>query len=366
VALDVSTGGVATLVEGVTGFAATADGGMLGLTRGSGAAGEIWALRRASGELWQLTSNDRAESTLSWAPDGSSLVYSSAPAAQAFPPDWQSWSAWCVSAEVRLIDMPATMAPLAAGAERALGAGCEPAFGPDGKRIVFTTAPTAEATGLDFTGANNTVRMVNRQGANGWSVAIAGDGTARGELVYGPAWSPDAGQVGYQRFVGYQALVDINLTEAGSSYQRNGAPISVGAGWLLPPRYAPRGALVAVTEHNFSDARGYSGYDIWQTSLLRLGQPSQVTMPEGELTMAATEVERLRWATGAAWAPDGAALAVALPAGWQPGLNHSEPLFPGTAPGELWRWRPGAEPDQKLADGVDFGSPLLWLPAARG
>jgi hypothetical protein len=367
VALDVATGQESTLAEGVTGFAATPDGALLALTRGDGAAGEIWALRRATGELWRLTANERAESTLSWAPDGTALVYSSAPAPQPFPPDWQSWSEWCAGAEARLIELPASREPLAQSAERVLGAGCEPAFGPDGRRIVFATAPTGDAPGLPFTGANNALRMVNRQGENGWSLAIAdGSGEAQGYLVYGPAWSPDAGHVGYQRFLGYQALVDINLVEAGSSYQRNGAPIGLGAGWMLPPRYGPTGGLVAVTEHNFSDARGFSGYDIWQTVVLRLGESSQMTLPSQELTLGAVEVERLRRATAAAWSPDGAALVVTLPLGWQPGLDANAPLFPGTGPGELWRWRPGAEPEAKLAEGVEFGSPLLWLPAAPG
>jgi hypothetical protein len=367
VGLDVATGQEDLLAEGVTGFAATPDGALLALTRGEGAAGEIWALRRASGELWQLTANDRAESTLSWAPDGSALAYSSAPAPHPFPPDWQSWSEWCGAAEARLIELPANEQPVAAGAERVLGAGCEPAFGPDGRRIVFATAPTGDVAELAFTGANNTLRMVNRQGANGWSLAIAdGSSQAQGYLVYSPAWSPDAGQVGYQRFLGYQALVDINLVEAGSSYQRNGAPIGLGAGWMLPPQYGPGGDMLAVTEHNFSDARGFSGYDIWQTIVLRLGEPSQVMLPSQELTMGAVEVERLRRATAAAWSPDGAALAVTLPAGWQPGLEPNEPLFPAMEPGELWRWRPGAEPEAKLAEGVQFGSPLLWLPAAPG
>lgn len=366
VAHEVATGQETTLAEGVTGFAATQDGALLALTRGEGVATEIWVLHRATGELWRLTANERAESTLSWAPDGTSLVYSSAPAPQPSPPDWRSWSEWCGSAEARLIELPASQEPVAPSAERVLGAGCEPAFGPDGRRIVFASPPTGEATGLGFTGANNTLRMVNRRGENGWDVAIADGSPDQGYLVYSPAWSPDAGQVSYQRFIGYRALTDINLTETGSSYQLNGAPIGVGAGWLLPPRYASRGGLVAVTEHNFSDARGLSGYAIWRTTVLRLGVSSQVAMPEGEVTMGATELQRLSYATAAAWSPDGADLVVVLPAGWQPGLDANEPRFLGTDQGELWRWRPGAEPDQKLAEGVDFGSPLLWLPAAPG
>ena len=366
VALDVGAGNVELLVEGVREVAATRDARRLILVRGDGVAGELWVLERSSGSLWQLTQNTRAESTPSWALDGLSLVYSSAPEPRPFPPDWERWSGWCGSAEARLLDLPATPQLVAASAERSLGPGCEPAFGPDGKRIVFTTPPTG-AGGMPFKGAGNTLRMVNRQGENGWDMAIA-DGVTpeQGQLVYSPAWSPDGGQISYQRFLGYQALVDINLVEVGSSFQRNGAPVGLGAGWMLAPSFAPDGRQMLITEHNYSDARGLSGYNIWRTTVLRLGAPSQLMLPSGELTLGASEAARLPQATAAAWSPDGAALIVALPAGWQPGMGDDEPSFAAVGPGELWRWRVGAAPEAKLADGVDFGSPLLWLPAAPG
>jgi Tol biopolymer transport system component len=363
-ALDVASGQVAALAGEVSSFAATPDGRLLALSRGAGAAGEIWILRRDTGETWQLTANDRAESTLSWAPDGLSLAYTSAPAAQPLPPEWRGWSEWCAAAEARIVDVPATPAAVTPAAERVLGAGCEPAFGSDGRRIVYTTAPAGGA-GLDFPGAANALVMLNRQGENGWRVAIADGATpGQGLLVYAAAWSPDAARVAYQRFVGYQALVDINLTEASSSFERKGVPLGLGAGWMLPPRYAPDGQLLAVTEHNYSDARGFGGYEVWTTTILRPGQQTQVAMPSGEVTMEAAEADSLRRATGAAWSPDGAALVVGLPAGWQPGLSDQEELFPQQGPGELWRWRVGAAPEARLVEGVDFASPLLWLPAA--
>jgi hypothetical protein len=356
---------VVTLAEGVTGFAATPDGRRLALARGAGAAGEIWVLERSSGELWQLTDNDLAEGTLSWAPDGLSLAYSSAPTAAPTAPDWLSWGEWCTAAEARVLDLPAAPGAGPAVEERTLGAGCEPAFGPDGRRIVFTGAP-ARAGDVPTTRVDNTLVMVNRQGANGWNVAIA-DGVGPdqgGLLVYGPAWSPDAEEVGYQRFLGYQALVDINLTETSSSSERSGAPVGLGAGWMLAPRYSPDGRLLAVTEYNFSDARGFTGYDTWSTAILRLGESTQMALPSGEVTMEAVEIGGVRRASAAAWSPDGAALVLALPAGWQPEALPNEELFPGAGPAELWRWPLGEAPQAKLADGVDFGSPLLWLPAA--
>jgi enoyl-CoA hydratase/carnithine racemase len=41
-------------------------------------------------------------------------------------------------------------------------------------------------------------------------------------------------QIAYHRFVGYRALVDINLTEIGGSFEGKGQPLNDGAGWLLP------------------------------------------------------------------------------------------------------------------------------------
>jgi hypothetical protein len=356
VALDVAGGGERALADGVSSFAATPDGRLLAAVRGEGAAAEIWLMGRDGSGLRQLTANDRAESNLGWSPDGLTLAYSAARTPAPRAPSWQSWGEWCADAEARLVEA-------AGGPERTLGTGCEPAFSPDGRRVAFTTAPTAPGEGADFPGAANTISIVNRQGANGWSVAqSAGAGDGQGYLVYGPSWAPDGGRVAYQRFVGYQALVDINLTEASSSFERRGEPLGLGAGWLLAPTYAPDGAQVAVVEHNFSDARGFSGYDIWQVTVLRLGEEQELAMPSETIMLQAATADSLDRVTAAAWSPDGAALAVALPAGWEPGLGGQQPVFADEDAGELWRWRPGAPPEQKLADGVDFASPLLWLP----
>ncbi len=356
IALNPTTSIERTLADTVSNFAATPDGRRIALVRGAGNAAELWVIERNGNGLQQLTSNNRAETGPSWAPDGLALVYTSADQARSL--DWAGWSAWCATAEVRVIE-------LSAGLEQTLGAGCEPAFAPDGRRIAFATAPTQQPPGLAFLGSTNAIRMVNREGANGWNYALGGpDSTPMGSyLVYGPAWSPNAEQLAYQRFVGYQALVDINLTELGVAFRGPGAAIGIGAGWLLSPRFAPDGRTVAVVEHNFGDPRGFSGYDIWSTRLLGLGTSETVTLPAADLTLEATVVAELPRSTAAAWAPDGNTLAVILPAGWQPGRSGQEPAFPNEGPGELWRWTPGNEPDVQLATRVDFGSPLLWLPA---
>lgn len=357
VALDPATGAERTLADGVGDFAATPDGRQIAMVRGEGDAAEIWLVGRDGEGLRQLTSNQLAEGALSWSPDGMSLAYTTSLTPEPRAPTWRSWSEWCAEGEARV-------APVGgAGPELLLGAGCEPVFSPDGRRIAFTTPPTAQREGSPVPNAVNAVMMVNRQGQNAWNLAEAeAGGMPDGYVVHGAAWATDGGQVAYQRFIGYQALTDINLTEASSSFERAGAPIGFGAGWLLTPAYAPGGDLVAVVEHNFSDARGFSGYDIWTTNVLRLGEQERLDLPSESLTLQATEVASLPRAAAAAWAPDGAALAVLLPAGWRPGLGEHEPVFAEEEPGELWLWRPGSQPERRLAEGVDFASPLLWLP----
>lgn len=351
-AYDVGRDGERMIVEDVREFAATPDAATLALVRGDGPAAEIWLVGRDGAGLRQLTANQRAERGLSWAPDGLSLAYASAEGGEAQPLDWDIWSAWCAAAEVRVLD-------LAGGAERTIGHGCDPAFAPDGRRIAFVSPP-APAQG--YPGVENAIRIVNRQGANGWSFAEADGSPEQGMVLYAPAWSPDAGRLAFQRFIGYRSLVDITMTELGDSFRGQPEPIGTGAGWLLPPAFSPDGRSALVTAHNYSDARGLSGYEIWTTQVLRLGQPSSLAMPDGPLTVAATQLARVPRASAAAWSPDGAAVALLMPGSWEPGADPYEPLFEDANPGAIWRWSPAGAPEALLVDGVDFASPLAWLP----
>ncbi|MFV9507742.1 MAG: hypothetical protein AB4911_24590 [Oscillochloridaceae bacterium umkhey_bin13] len=354
-ALDPATGRLRTLAPDVSTFAATADGRKLALVRN----GSLWLIERDGTGLRQLATATGVSGSPTWAPDGLSLAYTISPVAASGRPDWFSWSSWCVQAEVRLLDLVG-----ATPTEVRLGVGCEPQFSPDGRRIAFTAPPTSAAPGTDQLNATNSIRIVNRQGANGWDVAQSAGGPLENSiLVYSPAWSPDGQQLAYQRFVGYQVLVDINLTEASSAFARRPTPLDSGAGWLLTPQYAPDGNRLAVTEHNYSDARGFGGYDAWRTTVLQLGTASEQQLPSATLTMQAERLDQLQGTTAAVWSPDGKTLAVALPQGWRAGTNPFEPAFPELGPGELWLWVPGTIPTVRLAEGLDLASPLIWLPA---
>jgi Tol biopolymer transport system component len=270
-----------------------------------------------------------------------------------------AWSAWCVNSEVRLLSLNDVN-------EASFGPGCDPSFSPDGKRIAYATPPNGAQEGSPLRGIQNTIRLINRQGQNGWNFAVAdggaGDNPAKsGLLVYAPAWSPDGGRIVYHRFLGYQALVDLDLTEIAGSFDGKGKPIDSGAGWLLPARFAPDRQSVAITEHNPGDARGFGGYDNWAVTVTSLGGSREIALPTGALTAVGQRVDRLPRGQAAAWSPDGAALVVELPPGWNPNLSPDEPVNADGQPGEIWRWQPGSAPAELLVQGVDFASPLAWL-----
>lgn len=357
VALDVATRSIRTLAAAVSEMAATPDGRLLALVRTVDAQNELWLVARDGSGLQQMTNDARFASDLSWAPDGQTIAYTSATMARPTLPEWAAWSRWCTEAEVRLLD-------IASGEEQTLGSGCEPAFSPTGRRLVYATPPEYTLNGLDFRGAGNQLRMLNRQGDNGWDIALSdgAGGFPQGHVLYAPAWSPDALTIAYQRFLGYQTLVDFNLTEQTSSFDRRGEPLNLGAGWAEPPRYGPGNRLVAITEYNFSDARGFTGYDVWYTTLLQLGETATAMMPDRELMLSASPLTTLQHARTVTWSPDGSQLAVLLPPDWKPGLSTFEPQFPDVEAGELWLWSPEADPSERLAQDVAFMSPVLWLP----
>src|SRR6185436_1385070 len=349
------------LAEGVRDFAVSPDGSTIALVRGEGARSELWSVGRDGSGLARLTHNDRAEATPAWAPDGAALVFASADSDEPYVPEWQGWSRWCAASEIHLRD-------LADATETSLAAGCDPAVSPDGKRIGYAAPPAKPEPGIPEPAplTANSIRLINRQGQNGWDFAKATGAVLpapnSGRVVYAPAWSPDGKQVVYQRFLGYQALVDLDLSEIGGSFEGKGVPLADGAGWLLPARFAPDGRSLAMTENNAGDARGFGGYDNWSVMVIRLEGAREIALPTGTISAVGQRVDLLPRGQSAVWSPDGAAMAVELPPGWRPGLPDDQPFGADERPGEIWLWTPGDQPAQRLVDEVDFASPLAWLP----
>ncbi|HEU4323284.1 MAG TPA: hypothetical protein VFS21_09035 [Roseiflexaceae bacterium] len=359
-AVDLQTKRERRIAEGVSDFAPAPDGAQIALVRNADARAELWTVRRDGNGLTRLTDNGRVEGSLSWSPDSAALVFASAEAAAPPGQDWIGWSRWCAGSEVHLLE-------LAGGAETTLAPGCDPAFSPDGRRIAYAAPPSVPEPGFGEDGplTTNSIRLINRQGQNGWDFARAEGPAAAapgtGRVVYGPVWSPDGGRLLFQRFLGYQVLVDINQSELAGSFDGKVQPLLSGAGWLPAARFTPDGRSVAIVERNIGDARGLTGYDIWSVTVLRLEGSREVALPNGPVTMQGTEVETLVRGQMAAWSPDGARMVVQLPPGWRADLPRDEPVDADSQPGELWLWHPGTPPSEQIAAQVDFASPIAWL-----
>jgi dipeptidyl aminopeptidase/acylaminoacyl peptidase len=370
IAFDTNTHKERQLADRVLDFAASRAGTQIALVRdlGKGDASntgiDLWVVARDGSNLSQLTTDgyDLVEATPSWSPDGLVIAFAAAGVSDAYARSWPDWSLWCTASTIHLLD-------LQTNADQSLGRGCDPAISPDGRRIAYAAPPTKFEPELN-NGPTivNSLRLINQQGENGWNFAKADGADAppphTGRLVYAPSWSLDGKQIVYHRFLGYQALVDLDMTEIAGSLEGKGKPLSDGAGWLLPARFAPDGQSVAITENNAGDPRGFGGYDNWSVSVTTLDGTHDIALPTGTLKAVGQRVGLLPRGQSAAWSPDGAALAVELPPGWNPRLAPDQPVDAEGQPGEIWRWRPGRAPEQLLVKNVDFASPLAWLPPA--
>jgi hypothetical protein len=339
------------LADDLVGFAVDPSGRLIALLRER----SISLLERGGGPERLLADNLTA-AQLIWLPDGLALLFSRAAADSLRPTDWPSWSAWCAAAEVLRLD-------LATAAQAVLGRGCDPAAASDGRRIAYTAPPQQTGQGYSFAGERNRIVLINRAGANGWAPAAAGSGTDDGLLVYAPAFSPAGNELAFERFVGYRALVDVNLTEIRNLNGEQNDLLIGGFGWGTPPLFAPDGSRVAVVENNWSDPRGVGGYEPWALNLVNLSGSRQVALPAGEVPARGDRFAFLSRVTAAAWAPDSRALAVQLPADWTPAADPYQPLFEQFDAGALWLVAPDGTPLERLADNADPQTPLAWLPA---
>ncbi len=356
-------GGERLITDQVREFAPFSNGNVIAVVRETGRQFDVWTVQRDGSDLRRITNDRTVEASLSWSPDGAALIFAAADVGEPLPQTWPEWAVWCNASQVVVVDV-------ASGQRQTLANGCDPALSPDGRRIAYSAPPTqgdpALASGAPVAG--NAIRLINRRGENAWNFARADGPDASapnaGMLVYAPAWSPDGASVTYHRYLGMQIEVDINLSEIGGSFEGKGRPFAEGAGWLLPVRFAPDGRRAAIIEHNYSDARGFGGYDAWSVQIVALDGARTVDLPQGPVTMLGGSATRLPRAASAAWSPDGTRLAALLPSGWRPDAPLDEPFDPTGAesPGEVWLWQPGTAPSVRLIDNVDFASPLAWLP----
>jgi hypothetical protein len=216
---------------------------------------------------------------------------------------------------------------------------------------------------------DNSIRLINRRGENGWNLAVAAGSEFgvehAGSVVYAPAWSPDGARIVYQRYLGYMSLSDLSLLEITSSFQNKGQVLALGFGWVLPARFAPNARALAFVNYDPGDARGWGGYDFWSAGVLQLDGSRTIYLPAGEVTAVGQDAgEPIRPRIQAAtWAPDSASLALLTPPGWTPAA-FGEPFDPQgrMPPGEIWRVAPNGTPQERLATNVDPTSQLAWLP----
>jgi dipeptidyl aminopeptidase/acylaminoacyl peptidase len=361
IAFDLQASTERVIAEQVADFAAAPQGQRIALLRGEGTARELWIVERDGSNLRQITNDSRAEAGMAWNNDASILVYATSQYDQNYQYQWMPWAAWCASSEVRIYRLEQE-------SNDSLGKGCDPSISGDGKRIAFSTPPSAQDASYedDSLLTTNVIHLVNNQGQNGWDFAKADlqiSHAQLGRLVYGPRFSPDGTQIAYHRFIGYQALVDVNLSQIAPSFKGGGESFGEGGGWLLPPAFSPNGEFVAVSEHNFSDARGFGGYDDWRVTVVKLDGSRTVAMPDGEQTMLGQLQGQVVRAQQLAWSPQSNQIALVLPPDWNADLSLYEPLeIEEGTPGELWLWDTQNQPNTRLAVDVDYASPLAWLP----
>ena len=361
VAYSVANATMRPILAGVTDFAVSPDGKQIIAIKHNDF-DSLWLIDRATTTSTQLTDDQRTFASIAWLPDSSGFVYASSATKAAPATTWLTWATFCRDASVamRILTNPQ---------EQKIGEGCDPAVSPDGKRIAYVTRPSradASSTDSGFT-AGNKLHLVNLQGANGWDPVTA-DGKDTGDpqaglVVYRPVWSADSKSIVYHVFIGMRVEVDINLLMRVDAYDGKQTLLNSFAGWARYTSISPKGDTYALSSQNVGDARGLSGWDVWNTALFDFVGTRDIYLPEGTFSATGTAVgESLARAQAHAWQPDGQALAVVLPPLWSPGIPPSEEYGYADEAGELWLWPRAGTPNKKLTDQVDSQSPIVWVP----
>lgn len=362
VGVAITDGSRRTILSGVTAFRAAPDGQTIAAIRGSGATGELWLVRRDATDAHQLTDDNRSLATLAWFPDSSGFVYAASSADSGQQTTWLEWAAFCRESTV-------VARTLTAPQEVALGEGCDPAISPDGKRIAYASRPTRSdpsAADPGFT-AGNTIHLINAAGQNGWDPVRATGGETgqpgQGMVAYLPSWSADGSALYVNLFIGMRVETDINLLVRVDAHDATSQLLDSTAGWQRSVSAAPDNTRYLVTTQNVGNARGSTGWDVWQAAFATTSGSRDVYLPDGSFPAVGSPLgEVLHRAQHSAWNPSGTAVAVVLPPEWNAGIAPNEDYGHVGEPGEVWLWEPGGVPAQKITAPVDDGSPIQWLP----
>ncbi|HEY1016733.1 MAG TPA: hypothetical protein VGE07_28735 [Herpetosiphonaceae bacterium] len=188
------------------------------------------------------------------------------------------------------------------GGSQTVGAGCQPAWAPESKRIAFM-APIEG----DPSQGTNALRLVNRQGANGWAPVtgpVSGDGYPNARRIfYAPFWSADGKQLFAFGFDGYHALTDFSTLEAVDPTNGGSDPIGVAFDVIGGSVRVSAAGKVAFEQ---ATAKGTA-----QVSSLLTGQPPSTFDYFGTPVQVLTaDGPGLEHAKAPVWSPDGAQLAV--------------------------------------------------------
>jgi hypothetical protein len=131
--------------------------------------------------------------------------------------------------------------------------------------------------------------------------------------------------------------VDINLLMMVDAHDAKQTLLNSFAGWARYTSISPNGDTYALSSQDVGDARGLSGWHVWDAALFDFAGKRDIYLPEGTFSATGTAVgEGLPRAQAHTWQPDGQALAVVLPPLWSPGIPPNEEYGHADEAGELW------------------------------
>lgn len=187
---------------------------------------ELFVMDASGRNVRQLTRNRALDLTPQWSPDGRWIAFASDRGRPGEPEIWVMRADG--SAARRLVRTPAH-----AWQDRQYS----PTWSPDGRRIVFTMAATAENPELYAVGADG--RGLKRLTRTGGSLHEPADDTM-------PDWSPDGASVVFVSNRG-KTTSDLWVMTKDGARQRPLARRAHSDDWN--PRFAPDGGAIAFTEH---------------------------------------------------------------------------------------------------------------------